>query len=270
MAGLFASNELGRTKILVNAIGALVSVVRVHPSGRIIPVRGMTLQPLSGGTFIGWDFETPIKQPVSYIAYAYDANDLDTPLDRTTPVSVTWNTEQTWIKDPLEPGRNMPIEVERMPEYTYDSRSGVFEVVNRPDPVVVTEVRSSAKGDLVLHTNDQAERDRFHLLTSPGHVLLLQDSQRSGVGNMYLAVLGLKEQRIADHRDETARRWVLSYVETRAPAGENPSAFVTYADLAALFPSYQAIADSGAHTYLELVESIDSVAPSETITWRGA
>ena len=262
--------EKGRIRITVNAVaGTLVSVTRIHPSGRVIPVRGMTLQPLSGGVFVGWDYEMPIGVSVVYEAAVYDATDTVNPLAVVDAGAITYTTAYEWIKDPLEPIRNMPIRVVDMTEYDYVTPTGVHTVLGRPDPITVGDVRQAATGALTLYTETSEERDRLHYITSSGHVLLLQSTQDSGVGNMYIAPTGtLKETRLISLRDEQARIWEIDYQEVGSPVGDG-AAFVTWQDVLDQDATWQDVKDS-ANSWIEFIEGLDSQSPPPVLLWRGA
>src|SRR5436305_1657007 len=106
------TTEQGRVRININtSSGSYVTVTRQHPSGRTVNVRGMTLAPLSGGLFVGWDWELPIGVPVVYSAYAYDDAAGRVLAAQSNSVLISWDTDSDWLKDPLEPGRNLPIRV---------------------------------------------------------------------------------------------------------------------------------------------------------------
>ena len=263
-------HEKARVRIVVTSTeGTLVTVTRIHPSGRRVDVRGMSLQPMSGGQFIGWDYEMPIGVPVIYEAAVYDTTDTNTPLDVVDAGSLTWTTSYEWLKDPLEPIRNIPVQVADMTEYDYLTPTGVHTVLGRPDPITVGDVRQAATGSLTLYTDSKEERDRLHYMTSSGHVLLLQSTQDSGIGNMYLAPSGtLRESRITTLRDEQARLWQIDYQEVGSPVGDGAS-FVTYQDLESQYTSYGDV-DAAFASYLLLVESLDSVQAPPVLTWRGA
>lgn len=269
MSPVSTITEKGRVRVTVTAIaGSLVTVTRRHPSGRVVPVRGMTLLPLSGGVAIGWDYEMPIGVTVEYTAQAFDAGDLETPLETSDPVTVTWPFTTEWLKDPLEPLRNMPVTIGDMSKYTYQSRTGVHAVLGRPAPITVGEVRSAATDAVEILTYTKEERDRLHYITASGNVLLLQSTQESGIGNMYLALLNVEESRVIPTRASLVRRWTLEYQEVDAPVGA-PAPFTTYTDLAGLVPTYQALRDNYT-SYFDVIESIDRASPPPTITWRGA
>lgn len=269
MSFLDPVTELARIRIVLSATsGTLASVVRIHPSGRVLPVRNGTLIPLSGGTAIIYDYEMPIGLEVSYVATLYDSSDLTTPLDTTDPVAITWTTDHDWLKDPLEPIRNVAVLVNDMSEYDYATPTAVHEVLGRPDPVAVGEIRQAATGDLTLVTLDRTARDQLHYITASGHALLLQSTQDSGVGNMYIAPLGLKEQRVTGLRDQQERYWTLSYQEVSAPAGD-AAAFTTWADVIATYPTWQSVVDQNT-TWIEMIENLDSTAAPVLLQWRGA
>jgi hypothetical protein len=263
-----AVTEKGRVKITVSGTGDLITVTRQHPSGRIMAVRGMNLQPLSGGLFIGWDYEAPIGVQVTYLAALYAAADTVNPLALSNAATLTYTTGYSWLKDPFEPVRNMAVTIGDMTQYTYDSRTGVHQVMGRPAPITVGEVRSSAADTVTILTSTQEDRDRFHYITSSGHPLLLQSTQQSGIGNMYLAVLRVTETRLVKTGSRTERSWALDYQEVDMPVGD-AGAFVTYQDLLNQYNTYQD-ALNVFDTYFALFESLDSSTPAPIITWRGS
>ena len=260
--------EQGRASVELSTLtGGWVSVTRTHPSGREIPVRNMTLVPLSGGSFIGWDYEIPIGVPVLYQATSYLDADGALQADTSNAVLITWDTTNEWLKDPLEPIRNLPIRVVDMSSYHYSTPASVHTVLGRPDPVTIGEVRRAADGVVTLLTVTKEERDRLHYITASGNVLLLQSTQDSGVGNMYIALLDIQENRIST-RDVPDREWILGYQEVGPPVGD-AGAFVTYQDLVNTYATYQDIVDSW-NTYIELTEGLGQTTPPPILTWRGA
>lgn len=262
-----SDDEKGRVKIEITASdGDSVTVTRKHPSGRVVTVRGMDKAPLSGGVFLGYDYEAPIGLPVDYVATAY--TDPDTVLAISAPSTVTWTTENDWLKDPLEPARNIEVLVSDMSEYAYDTPTGIHTVLGRPDPVTIGEVRRAATGTLTLTTLTREDRDRLHYITASGHVLLFQSSQESGVGSMYIALTGVTETRVANLRPSPERQWAIGYQEVSAPVGD-PASFLTWADVVAQYATWQAVADAGYSTWLEFIESLDTVAAPPILNWRG-
>lgn len=261
-------DSLGRVRLTIGAPpdARLADLTRQHPSGRVIPVRGCTQLALSGGNAVVWDYEAPINIPVTYTATVY--TDPDTQLGQSDGIEVTWQTTQTWLKDPLEPVRNMPVTIRDMSQYTYDHRAGVHVVLGRPDAVTVGDIRSAAAGTVIFHTRTRDEYDRFQYLTSSGHALLLQDDQDSGIGSMYLAALGTTEERVIPTAPDTQRFFSIDYQEVRSPAGDGAS-FVTWADVVAQFPDWQAVVDAFPD-WGSLIEGLSSTSAPPTLTWRGS
>lgn len=268
VASIEPSQARARLVFTTNDTGAdYVTITRHHPSGRTATVRGANRAALSGGQLIVWDYELPIGLAVYYTANTYRGT---ITAARNTAIGneVTWQSASDYLKDPLEPIRNITATVQDMDEYDYPTRTGVHDVLGRPTPLTVGEIRQSARGDLVLTTETMDERDRLHFLTSSGHALLLQSSQRSGVGNMYIALLDVKEQRLGK-RDQADRRWILSYLEVDAPAGDSPSTTVTYADILQTYSNFTEILAAN-NSYLDLIENLAHTAEPPTLAWRGA
>jgi hypothetical protein len=190
------------------------------------------------------------------------------PLAVSNAAVLTYTTAYSWLKDPFEPIRNIAVTIGDMSQYTYDSRTGVHQVMGRPAPITVGEVRSSAADTVTILTSTQEDRDRFHYITASGHPLLLQSTQQSGIGNMYIAVLSVTETRLVKTGSRTERSWAVAYQEVDMPVGD-AGAFVTYQDLLNQFNSYQD-ALNVFETYFALYENLDSSVSPPIVTWRGA
>jgi hypothetical protein len=262
------STEKGRVKIVLTSIdGDSVSVDCIHPSGEIRRVRGMDRTPLSGGAFIGYDYEAPIGLDLTYIATVW--NDPDTQVATSDAVSVRWDTTQDWLKDPLEPVRNMPIKVVDPGDAEYDTPTGVHVVLGRPAPVTVATVRQASQGTFTFLTETRDERIRLHNLLASGNPLLFQSTQDSDIGNLYFAPLKTTQQRIVTLKTAQEYEWQIAYQEVDPPAGD-PSAFTTWADVAAVYPTWQALIDANpGKSWLDFIESFDSLNSTPITTWRG-
>lgn len=261
--------EHGRIKIVVTADAAAdaVTVTARHPSGRQRIVRGIDKALLSGGSFIGWDHEAPIGVQMEYTATIWA--DPSVRLNDSAPFVATWDTEADWLKDPLEPARNVQVSIEDIGEFTYETPTGFHTVMRRPDPIAIGEVRRAATGEIKLLTETTTDSDRIHYLTASGNVLLLQSSQESGIGNMYLALRGVKETKLSKLKTDTRRRFTIGYQEVASPAGD-PGGFLTWADAAAQYATWQSIVDAGFTSWLDFIERLQSADAAPILTWRGA
>lgn len=269
MSTLTATIELGRATIVgTGSTDGWATVTRTHPSGTIVTLRDATLIPTSGGGFLVRDYELPIGIPVDYTAYLYGDAGGATLLDTSNTVRVTWQTQSEWLKDPLEPVRNMPIQVVAPGDSNYATPAGVFPVLNRPDPITVGTVRQADQGELELLTLTRDDHDKLHRITASGNPLLFQSTQESGYGSMYFQPLGLVESHPVPLRDITVRVWRLAYQETRPPVGPAAAA-VTWADIAAYYSTWDdALADFT--SWQDLLENFNVANANPIVTWRGA
>jgi hypothetical protein len=104
-------------------------------------------------------------------AFSYDSinapssvlftDDVDTPLD------------VVWLKDPLRPARNMIVEVASPTQIRHASRSGLFDIKGRAEPIEVSEIRRARAWTQrwVFQTFD--ELDAMLELFASGRTLLL-------------------------------------------------------------------------------------------------
>lgn len=271
MSLLVADSERGRIKIVVTADPAAdaATVFRKHPSGEIWTVRGADKARLSGGTLILWDYEAPIGVELEY--YVTIWADPTVELGSSASVFIRWDSEQDWLKDPLEPSRNMPINIVDPGDESFDTPAAFHTVLSRPAPLGIGEVRRAATGDaLEILTVTAEQRAMLHRLTASGNVLLWQGSQESEVGNTYLMLRGMKKARPGRLRTDPERVWTLSYQEVLPPLGDI-GAVVTVTDVALLYPTGQDLIDAGFTSGADFIEQVGELTSSAPIvTWRGA
>lgn len=125
----------------------------------------------------------------------------------------------SWLKDPGYPSRSLRLdEVTSIAELTRTSRAGVFNILDRPEPVVVAARRSAATGELVCHTSTTAQRQAMLDLLSRGQVLLLSTPAGYGFGNCYVHVGDAKEARVGLAMEQT-REWTLPLTIVQRPLG---------------------------------------------------
>ena len=162
----------------------------------------------------------------------------------------------------------MTVNISDMSSYGYDTPTGVLTVLGRPEPVTVGQVRRAATGDVTFLTLNQEERDRLHYITASGHVLLLQSTQESGVGSMYIALMGVTENRVLPQRDEQERYFTVSYQEVAAPVGAG-APFSTWQDVIDQYPTWQAVIDANT-SWFSLIENLGTTTAPPILAWRGA
>jgi hypothetical protein len=263
----------GRNRILTTAASdaaVSVTVTRKHPSGKIVPVRGMDLTSLNAGVFLGYDYEAPIRWGVIYHATAYDSggNVVGDSID----VPSYFDTEDDWLTDPVRAGRGFTIQVEQagLPQETYTGQVGVHYVLGRPAPVVISQTRASATGQVSILTSTLAERDKFHLLTAAGGPLLLRTSPERGVRSLYMQPTTITEERMGVLGVNPERRWNIEYVEVDPPPGDITGAQVDWQDVLDTYATWADVVDN-VETWIDLVDgrTLTVGGTRELLPWRG-
>ncbi len=90
-------------------------------------------------------------------------------------VTVTALPPGAWLKDPLDPTRNLALScVDGPPTWTRPRGQAVLDALGRTDPIVQTDVRRSRRGELSVTPMSQTEADRLDVLLGSARVLLLQ------------------------------------------------------------------------------------------------
>jgi hypothetical protein len=226
-----------------------LDIYRVGPSGTLAYVRGVAARDVAGTTALDTDdLEAPLGVQVTYRAVARNA---DGETLNAAAIAVTLTGEDDWLVDLDSAGNSGPVLVESFAELDYAVPQGVHQIIGRRSPIVTSGIRATPTSDLVVLalTDDDAERLR-RALTGVSPVLLRTPVDR-GVGNAYLQVGSLVEQRLSRLAVEPSRRFraAVQQIERPDPAVFEP-VFVSYGDVAAEWATYTAMmaarADYGA------------------------
>lgn len=137
---------------------------------------------------------------------------------QSTP-AISWTSTSTFLKNPLNPLLNQTVIVNEFPPLERPVRQSALQVLNRADPVVVSDARRQlAVGSVTLITLDEADADDLFALIEPTNVLLFQSPSTDRFGSRYLAVGNITETRGALNVGVTTHLWTLPFVEVLAPA----------------------------------------------------
>lgn len=190
------------------------------------PVRGwdgdLVDQATTADVVVITDYEAPLGVPVQYRVstlrpvaegtgnYTYTSD----------PIVLDAETLDVWLKDPGLPARSVRAVVGTpMPTWTRSARQGVNAVRGRARPIIISDVRSSRTGSLVLVTESPAERDALWWVLESGSTLLLQWPPEWQQQDMYVSVGEVPEAPIVDFAEFTDRTWVLPLTEVDRPVG---------------------------------------------------
>ncbi len=121
-----------------------------------------------------------------------------------------------------DPKRSMLTYVESFKQYKYGINRDVQKVWGRPDPVVISGVRQTLSGDLVLLTLELSERENLLDILEFGSVVAFTPQKREfGLDPiMYMAVGEVTEDRVVFRASETARRFTLNVQQVTAPPAD--------------------------------------------------
>ena len=162
----------------------------------------------------------------------------------------------TWLKDPAFPSLSMRLdEVTSLPALTYAARSGVFAVIDRPKPIGISARRQAWTGELKFTTATLNQRNRVNDLLARGQILLLATPDGYGIGNQYLLVGDVVEERIAGAVvTEPSRSWTLPLTCVDRPESLTLAPQVMrWVDVKLKYPTWDALAATG-KTWAQLVE----------------
>lgn len=133
---------------------------------------------------------------------------------------VQWtNTgNDTWIKDPAHPERNMKVCLSALPETVYNRTVGVFRPIGARFPVTVSDVLQAATASVGVLTQSRAEETALlALLGAP--VLLVQSPNTAwGFGSRYVATGTITEGRTSATSKTANRLFGIELTEVDRPA----------------------------------------------------
>lgn len=98
------------------------------------------------------------------------------------------NMTSVWLKNVLRPNLNRPITPVGRIEITRKSRSGVFPIVGRSNPITVTDVRGSREFVLNISVADAAERDEITNTLATGDTMYLHVPAGGPVSSVFVLV----------------------------------------------------------------------------------
>jgi hypothetical protein len=257
-----------RLDYLVPAGATAVTFTRTGPSGTPAVVRGWAAKVTAPGEVLARDYEAPIGVPLTYTALTEDNTgaDIDT---QTVAITVpSGGCADTWLNDLARVGNTLHVTLESIPELTYPVPNTVHEIITRRAPIVTSDIAHTPELEVSFLTVTDDDRDRARAMLGNGIPVLLRTPPEDGVGNMYLAVLGFREQRLVALATTKDRRFVIAarHVARPDPTLFAPLAAVVYEDVRAAYATYAALRDDRA-TYDALLYSYGGSEPSDIVPW---
>lgn len=223
--------------------------------------------PKGAAELLIYDWEVPLDVEVVYYAQATVAG---APSDVGSSAPLVVVDDRDWLVDLARPTNTFPILVESLPELAYDAPIGVHRVLDRRDPVLTTAILWTPSGTLTFVTASLDERERARNALGAGFAFLLRTPPNRGVGNLYLGVTGLREQRVGRLALHEDRRFIVDVVQVARP---DASVFVplpplTYRQRLATWATYRDVVDTGL-SYQEIAYTFpgDTTGASPVPPW---
>ncbi|MEU7039836.1 hypothetical protein AB0A77_02105 [Streptomyces varsoviensis] len=200
------------------------SLYRVIPGAKVQPVRGWTgdliNQAITSDVAVITDYEAPLGVPVQWRVLTSDPNGHGLFEYTTDSLSLPAESLDVWLKDPGLPARSMRATVGTpLPSWQRQARQGVHPVRYRSRPIVISDVRSSRTGNLVLVTHTEDERDALWWVLDSGNPLLIQWPPGWGESDVYVSVGDVTETHITELAEHIDRTWTLALTEVDRPVG---------------------------------------------------
>lgn len=173
------------------------------------------------------DWEAPNGQAVLYRARATTTAGITGAW--VTSSSVTWTSTFTYLIDPLDPTKGVPIRFRQMPQFTYPRTAGMAPVVGRTDMFVTVDVIRLAEGTMVFHTQSLAGRGLFrNLLASTTWMVkapashMVGEPEPTGAGGttFYCVPVRAEEIRAVRNAQVAHRYWQVDFVQVARPADD--------------------------------------------------
>jgi hypothetical protein len=197
------------------------------------------------------DREAPFGVPVTY-RLAVTFRDSTKASATSEPVVIT-GTRGCVLTSTMT-GQTIPIALKSWDEREREARQSVMAVMNRPDPVVVSDVHSTASGTWVILTYTRADLDNLYTVLLGARLVLLRSQPGSSIRSVYAAVGTITEARLYVEDGAAEHRLVSVAVQEVAPIpatardssvtwGQLAAAFATWGELAEALPTWQDVSE---------------------------
>ena len=244
-------NANAQNQIVVNGAGFYsgITVVRVVASIES-PVRGATNVAISGASTIAFtDYEAPLDVPVKYRAYLDSTFSVDS-----NTVTITTDGRTFWLKDVILGAFSCKVKVEAMSDVVRPANVvGQFKVINRQNPIIVTDVRQGRTGTMTLSAFSTGDISAILNIINSGNTLLFQAPASANFPDMYFQA-GDVTQTWRGTSSALIHSFTIPFTETDMPSG---TAFTVAGNnwlLVTQFGTWQNVEDKRL-TWLDVLET---------------
>lgn len=228
-------------------------------SGRRVVVRTGDSMRTPGGSGIAFDHEAPPGSVLTYTVIPADGTGAGVVSTGATVRTAAIPTIAAWVKDPHYPANSLLVTAQTVfRPSSRQRRQGVFDIIGRTNPVVVTDSLGARTGDVVLLSLSRADRVKVRRLLDTS-LLLIQLNPTLDEPDRFVSVATDSEDYIGP-RLGGVTNWTLGTVEVDRPSTVGAPLMIpgqSYADFANTYATYQiASAAFAGRTYLDVIEGI--------------
>lgn len=174
-----------------------------------------------------------------------------------TPVFPNKNLKPYWLMNPARPGQNIRVEITQFSEITQSGRTGIFEIVGRSAPVIISDIMESGSFEFTIDAATKAEAKEIagRLALGDPMYLLVPDAN-SDIDTFYFTATSMKRS-----VDTPGGSWsiVVSAREVSQPAPAVYGSTYIWNDVTTDYATWtDVLADPQNTTWSNLVDRISS------------
>lgn len=200
---------------LAGLVADSVTVYRVDSTDTQSVVRAADPAELTGGGWVGFDYEAPFWQVVTYLADDGDGNTW-------TSAPVALDVSSPWLIHPGDPTLSLAVTVADRGDRTRTVATGVHQPLSRRSPVIITDgTRHAPAYDLMLRTLGVEADQALAALLADAETLLFQMASPDLDRSIYdwVSVGDVGEADGVSWLGSAWLQWTLPCTVTDAPAG---------------------------------------------------
>lgn len=172
-----------------------------------------------------------------------------------TPVFPNKSVKPYWLMNPARPGQNIRVEITGFSEITQGGRTGIFEIVGRSAPVIVSDIMQSGSFEFTIDAATKAEAKEIAGRLALGDpMFLLVPDANADIDTFYFTATSMKRA-----VDAPGGSWSVTVAarEVSQPAPAVYGSTYTWNDVATDYATWTAVvADPQNATWSNLVDRI--------------
>lgn len=222
---------------MVTIIGQPVRVFR-NVNGEATEMRGSPLNTnketaaAASATATLWDNEGPFN-----VSTTYSLRGACSDTDVVTSAPVTLTSDFGWLRDPVDPTRNIPISeyavydpcedvdvvvFTGLGDPSYENSSGIYDLIDARRPTTISQTRKNYASSLTLTSFSTDDLIRLEDIYDPGRILVLSLPVEYGwamrtSGTDYITIGDIEQAHIGRDQRVTVRQWSMPFRLSEAP-----------------------------------------------------